>query len=683
MFLPAAGLFGQTYVNPVITDSADPGVYYHAANGWYYIYATDYRFHRSTDLVNWSAISNPLADSGMYWAPEVFKRESDGFLYMFYTLNQRLRVAKSSSPAGPFNPIATDLTGRWSIDSTYFRDDDGKEYIYWNEGGCGGTSGIWVGELNSTLTGIISPQHCFNNVAVGAWVTECVIEAPNLLKRNGTYYLVFSGNGTGPNYKLGYATASAPRGPWTMYSGNPIMVGNSSVSGPGHCSFTTSPDGSRMFIVYHGATVGGVAGRHARVDRAEFIPNPQGGPDILDVLGPTTTAQPYPLSGIVTSVTLTNSDAAGTLSFSTKGNWNDSAAPHAGVDYFTGPYVCRVNTDTSFAGDSLTIDTNGVLAFKTSNLVTVASLKLKGGKLANYATGGSPDVARLAGSITLSNTSLLDAQAANRTLEIQAGVSGTPGLTILSSLSAGGVVRFGAVAKTYAGNTVIDSNAALQAGLANVFPSGAGKGDFTVNGALDLNDFNAGLNGLSGSGVVDNTAAGTATLTVGKDGDTSTFSGVIRNTGGALSLTKTGAGTLTLSGDNSYSGGTTIDGVAGSGGSTVTVVNNSFKTPVIANWAYKRPGGGNRFDFKTGQRVLAGRSARPAAWTTTAGHGMRPVRLRPMAARPRLFKATAAHPAASRNRSTSRRPATTRSRSCASAGIPKARTPFRCKWTAR
>lgn len=71
-----------------------------------------------------------------------------------------------------------------------------------------------------------------NDVMVGAWVTQCVVEAPNLLKHNGTYYLVFSGNGTGANYKLGYATASSPRGPWTMYSGNPIISGSGTIIGP-------------------------------------------------------------------------------------------------------------------------------------------------------------------------------------------------------------------------------------------------------------------------------------------------------------------------------------------------------------------------------------------------------------------------------------------------------------------
>ena len=56
-----------------------------------------------------------------------------------------------------------------------------------------------------------------------------------------------------------------------------------------------SPDGKEMFIVYHTHFAPGqVQPRKMNIDRMRFAPNPEGGPDILEVYGPTLTLQPMP-----------------------------------------------------------------------------------------------------------------------------------------------------------------------------------------------------------------------------------------------------------------------------------------------------------------------------------------------------------------------------------------------------
>jgi xylan 1,4-beta-xylosidase len=78
-----------------------------------------------------------------------------------------------------------------------------------------------------------------------------VTEGPFMLKRNGTYYLMYSGTGAdSPNYGIGYATAKSPLGPFVKYAGNPIAHRGGTVLGPGHHSVVTGPDG-KLWLVYH------------------------------------------------------------------------------------------------------------------------------------------------------------------------------------------------------------------------------------------------------------------------------------------------------------------------------------------------------------------------------------------------------------------------------------------------
>ncbi|MEI7732842.1 MAG: autotransporter-associated beta strand repeat-containing protein [Verrucomicrobiota bacterium] len=136
------------------------------------------------------------------------------------------------------------------------------------------------------------------------------------------------------------------------------------------------------------------------------------------------------------------------------------------------------------------------------------------------------------------------------------------------------------VPNSYSADTLI-LGGTFQLGANEVIPDGSGKGNVVLNGKLDLAGFNETVNGLSGSGVIDNSAGtGTNVLTVGNANSSGAFAGAISNSFGALAVKKTGSGTLALNGNNSHIGGTTLvggtlqlgnDGAAGFGPLTVTV----------------------------------------------------------------------------------------------------------------
>lgn len=142
-------------------------------------------------------------------------------------------------------------------------------------------------------------------------------------------------------------------------------------------------------------------------------------------------------------------------------------------------------------------------------------------------------------------------------------ISGASGNTLTLGVENGSVLTLGNALNAYAGDTSIVASAGttgiVRLGAAGVIPDGASAGNLSVGGSttLDVNGFNETINGLSGSGTINNIVGTAATLSVGANNATSTFTGNI--TGTNLALAKVGTGTLTLSGSGSnFSGGTTV-----------------------------------------------------------------------------------------------------------------------------
>ena len=238
-----------------------------------------------------------------------------------------------------------------------------------------------------------------------------------------------------------------------------------------------------------------------------------------------------------------------------------------------------LNLGTSWVGDSAPVET-GIA--KWDSTVTSANTTVLGADV----TWGSILIAdptglvTIGGGNTLTNKGGIDLSSATADLtlncDLALGGSAVWNVATGRTLTLGGIVSGSfniteqgdgkvilSAANTYSGVTAI-SGGTLQLGASDVIPDGSGKGDVSVaaTSILDLNSFSDTINGLSGAGTVDNTAASTAsTLTVGGNDVTSGFSGIIRNTGSSstLNLIKTGSGQLTLSGANTFSGTVTVN----------------------------------------------------------------------------------------------------------------------------
>ncbi len=245
---------------------ADPYVLYYG--GKYYAYGTrvnGFEVYISEDLKQWKrndikALS-PEDSWGTrwYWAPEVYYVKSKNLFYMFYSVDEHICVATSTSPEGPFvqrekKPIVADEKG---IDTSFFIDDDGTPYLYYVR--FTGGNVIWVAEMNDDLTSIKKETLTKCISATEPWEKKqgTIAEGPSLLKKGNTYYLIYSANHyESKDYAVGYATASSPKGPWTKYSGNPILRRDKEAAksvglvGTGHGAPFVCADGSYKYIFH-------------------------------------------------------------------------------------------------------------------------------------------------------------------------------------------------------------------------------------------------------------------------------------------------------------------------------------------------------------------------------------------------------------------------------------------------
>lgn len=267
---------------------ADPAVFYNAET--YYLYGTvegntgnGFKVYTSSDRKNWTDQGFALKKGDTFgekgfWAPQVF--EYKGAFYIAYVADERIAIARSSSPAGPFvQPEKKMLEASVrQIDPFVFIDNNGKVYLYHVRLQQGNR--LFVAEMNSDLTAIlpetlkecISATENWENTAHSEWP---VAEGPTVMRKNGLYYLFYTANDfRNPDYAVGYATSKSPYGPWKKFDGNPILSKKDlHVNGTGHGDFFTDPSGKLHYVLHTHNSATSVGKRRTAMVQVNFKKN--------------------------------------------------------------------------------------------------------------------------------------------------------------------------------------------------------------------------------------------------------------------------------------------------------------------------------------------------------------------------------------------------------------------------
>lgn len=284
--------------NPVLDGYyADPDILYAEKTGKYYIYPTSDGFHgwsgtyfktfSSADLIHWKdeGIILDLTKDVSWakknaWAPCIIEKKVAGqYKYFYYfTAAQKIGVAVSDNPTGPFVDIGQPLIathpegvkGGQEIDPDVFTDPrTGKSYLYWGNGYMAGV------ELNDDMISVksetlqlLTPDNTFR-------------EGTHVFYRMGKYYFMWSEDDTrSENYKVRYGMADSPLGKIAISVNNVVIAKDVSIGiyATGHNATIQIPNTDKWYIVYHrfnypsGITMGEAAGfnREVCIDKMEF-----------------------------------------------------------------------------------------------------------------------------------------------------------------------------------------------------------------------------------------------------------------------------------------------------------------------------------------------------------------------------------------------------------------------------
>jgi xylan 1,4-beta-xylosidase len=258
----------STYKNPVIAgDFADPSVI--RVGDTYYAVGTSsewgpaYPIYTSKDLVNWEYAGPVFSDlpawtMGSYWAPELFYR--NGTFFVYYTARRKsdkqsfIGVASTKDLKKGFTDHGLLLEWTKEAIDAFVVEDAGKLFLTWKAYGLDQGRGIELlgAELSDDGLKVTGKEFSLLKADKQGWEAGGM-EGQAIFKKGNYWYMLYSGNaccGEKCNYQVGLARAEKLQGPWTKYSGNPVLSGDETWKCPGHGTVVTTAD-NRYFYLHH------------------------------------------------------------------------------------------------------------------------------------------------------------------------------------------------------------------------------------------------------------------------------------------------------------------------------------------------------------------------------------------------------------------------------------------------
>lgn len=298
----------NNFYNVIMQDGADPWVYKHTDNYYYFTKTTggDVTIWKSKTLTGIDAAEETrVVQTGCcgIWAPEIHYINNAWYIYYAKddgnNINHRMYVMENTN-ADPmqgnwvYKGQITDSSNKWAIDGTVLN-NGGSMYFIWSgwPDGSDGQQNLYIAHMSNPWT--IDSARTLISTPTNSWETNQypnVNEGPQVIIRNGVINLVYSASGSWSNdYCLGLITAGTgssllQASSWTKRS-QPIFQSANGLYGPGHHSFTKSPDGTEDWILYHTAKFNG-AGWNREIRAQKFTWNIDNTPNLGAPVNPNT-----------------------------------------------------------------------------------------------------------------------------------------------------------------------------------------------------------------------------------------------------------------------------------------------------------------------------------------------------------------------------------------------------------
>jgi beta-xylosidase len=226
----------------------------------------------SPNLVDWQKHPRIIDTSAVtwahraMWAPAIVKKDNHYFLFFAANDIQHsdqeggIGIGISDRPDGPYKdylgkPLLNKFHhGAQPIDQFVFHDKDGRYYLIY-----GGWGHCNIARLKDDFTGFLP----FKDGIVFKEITpEDYVEGPDMFVRHGKYYFMWSEGGWGgPNYRVAYAMADSPFGPFKRI-GVILKQDPHVATGAGHHSVIKIPGKDEWCIVYHRRPLGETDANH-------------------------------------------------------------------------------------------------------------------------------------------------------------------------------------------------------------------------------------------------------------------------------------------------------------------------------------------------------------------------------------------------------------------------------------